>query len=146
MNRIALLLVPVLTLFSFLHSGRTDAWGGHYNHSTGEYHYHHGRPSHDHYDIDGDGIIDCPYTFDYGESANQHNVTEIIALVVFAAILYYALFAFLVTCGATDYVERLAKRMVKKKWSKSASDRFWKIAFVVIGIVIEVCLLHDYLS
>ena len=46
------------------HSGKTDASGGHYNSSTGEYHYHHGYSAHDHYDMDGDGIKDCPYDFD----------------------------------------------------------------------------------
>lgn len=40
---------------SFAHSGRTDANGGHYDHSTGEYHYHHGYPAHQH----PNGI--CPY-------------------------------------------------------------------------------------
>lgn len=45
------------------HSGRTDGSGGHYNRSTGEYHYHHGYSAHDHYDMDGDGKSDCPYEF-----------------------------------------------------------------------------------
>ena len=45
------------------HSGKTDGKGGHTNHATGEYHYHHGYPAHDHYDIDGDGKRDCPYEF-----------------------------------------------------------------------------------
>lgn len=45
------------------HPGRTDSNGGHTNHSTGEYHYHHGYPAHFHYDMDGDGNIDCPYDF-----------------------------------------------------------------------------------
>ena len=45
------------------HPGRTDSSGGHTNRSTGEYHYHHGYSAHDHYDMDGDGIIDCPYDF-----------------------------------------------------------------------------------
>lgn len=40
------------------HPGRTDANGGHYNHSTGEYHYHHGYPAHQHID----GV--CPYDYD----------------------------------------------------------------------------------
>lgn len=46
------------------HSGKTDANGGHYDRSTGEYHYHHGYPAHQHYDMDGDGVADCPYDFD----------------------------------------------------------------------------------
>ena len=52
------------SLSASAHSGRTDGNGGHYNRSTGEYHYHHGYPAHSHYDIDGDGTIDCPYNFD----------------------------------------------------------------------------------
>lgn len=45
------------------HPGRTDADGGHYNSDTGEYHYHHGYPAHQHYDIDGNKKPDCPYDF-----------------------------------------------------------------------------------
>lgn len=52
-------VVPVLA-----HSGRTDSQGGHYDSETGEYHFHHGYPAHQHYDIDGDGKPDCPYEFD----------------------------------------------------------------------------------
>lgn len=43
---------------SFAHSGGTDSNGGHYNHSTGEYHYHHGYSAHQH----PNGV--CPYDFD----------------------------------------------------------------------------------
>ena len=45
------------------HPGRTDGSGGHYNRNTGEYHYHHGYSEHSHYDMDGDGVKDCPYNF-----------------------------------------------------------------------------------
>jgi hypothetical protein len=41
--------------YSLAHSGGTDSSGGHIDHSTGEYHYHHGRPPHQH----PDGV--CPY-------------------------------------------------------------------------------------
>jgi hypothetical protein len=61
---IALLLVALLPCsVAVAHSGGTDSHGGHTNHSTGEYHYHHGYSAHDHYDMNGDGIKDCPYTF-----------------------------------------------------------------------------------
>ena len=40
------------------HPGRTDSSGGHYDRSTGEYHYHHGYPAHQH----PGGV--CPYDFD----------------------------------------------------------------------------------
>lgn len=64
MHRLFASLFLAFALFSFLHSGRTDANGGHWDHSSGEYHYHHGYSAHDHYDIDDDGDIDCPYDFD----------------------------------------------------------------------------------
>ena len=41
------------------------------NHSTGKYHYHHGYSAHDHYDMDGDGIKDCPY--DFKDTTNRSN-------------------------------------------------------------------------
>lgn len=70
MKRIAFLICFAVCLFSlivapvFAHPGRTDGKGGHTDSGTGEYHYHHGYSAHDHYDMDGDGIVDCPYDFD----------------------------------------------------------------------------------
>lgn len=59
------------------HPGRTDSKGGHTNHSTGEYHYHHGYPAHDHYDMDGDGTVDCPYDFaDKTESKSTADIEK----------------------------------------------------------------------
>ena len=56
---VALVLAVTLCIGSAsAHPGRTDANGGHYNHSTGEYHYHHGYPAHQHID----GV--CPYDYD----------------------------------------------------------------------------------
>lgn len=49
----------------FAHPGRTDSSGGHWNHSTGEYHYHHGYPAHQHVD----GV--CPYDYDNKTSYND---------------------------------------------------------------------------
>lgn len=61
MKRISVLLIAVLllslTVPAYAHPGKTDANGGHYNRSTGEYHYHHGHPEHQH----PGGV--CPYDF-----------------------------------------------------------------------------------
>ena len=57
-----LVLLAVMTAVC-AHSGRTDSAGGHMNHSSGEYHYHHGYDDHQHYDMNGDGVSDCPYKF-----------------------------------------------------------------------------------
>lgn len=59
-RRLQIFLVSVLCISLLLfpasaHSGRTDSNGGHTNHSTGEYHYHHGYAAHQH----PNGI--CPY-------------------------------------------------------------------------------------
>lgn len=59
-----LAVINLLCFASFAHGGKTNANGGHYDKSTGEYHYHHGYSAHSHYDMDGDGEIDCPYDFE----------------------------------------------------------------------------------
>lgn len=56
--------VFLLSTNASAHPGKTDWQGGHTDMSTGEYHFHHGYPAHDHYDMDGDGKLDCPYDFD----------------------------------------------------------------------------------
>lgn len=64
---IEILLCIIIFLISqvqiFAHPGRTDSQGGHHDSETGEYHYHHGYSAHQHRDVDGDGILDCPYDF-----------------------------------------------------------------------------------
>lgn len=55
---LCLLSVCVATILAFAHGGKTDANGGHYDRSTGEYHYHHGYPAHQH----TNGV--CPYDYD----------------------------------------------------------------------------------
>ena len=62
MKRILLLALSVILILTCCisvsaHSGKTDGAGGHYDNSTGEYHYHHGYPAHSH---DGG----CPYDYD----------------------------------------------------------------------------------
>lgn len=52
---IVLLLICCSPIAVFAHRGRTDENGGHYVQETGEYHYHHGYPEHQH----ENGV--CPY-------------------------------------------------------------------------------------
>lgn len=54
---LSLILILCLCVPTSAHSGKTDASGGHYDHSTGEYHYHHGYPAHSH-------VGGCPYDYD----------------------------------------------------------------------------------
>ena len=53
-----LLIILAFSSMVYAHPGRTDENGGHYDRSTGEYHYHHGYPAHQH----ENGI--CPYNYD----------------------------------------------------------------------------------
>ena len=64
----------ILCATTFAHSGRTDSQGGH--HSSAEYHFHHGNPAHDHYDINGDGVIDCPYDKDIIKQMQEAEIEE----------------------------------------------------------------------
>lgn len=59
MKKIPLCVVCLLfcVVIAFAHPGSTDGNGGHYNRSTGEYHYHHGYPAHQH----PNGV--CPYDY-----------------------------------------------------------------------------------
>ena len=78
-----ILIFTTLTLIASAHPGRTDTQGGHMDTDTESYHYHHGWPAHDHYDMNDDGVIDCPYEFvdaeddkpapSYDKSSNSPN-------------------------------------------------------------------------
>lgn len=51
-------ILAIVVTTASAHSGKTDSSGDHYNHSNGQYHYHHGYPAHQH----TNGA--CPYDFD----------------------------------------------------------------------------------
>ena len=70
MRRKLFLLLSAVTIVmmcvpSTAHPGRTDENGGHRDSSTGEYHYHHGYPAHQH----ENGV--CPY--DYVDKTGQNS-------------------------------------------------------------------------
>ena len=70
----ALIILLMLPVTVFAHSGNTDSNGGHKDGS--DYHYHHGYPAHDHYDMDGNGTVDCPYDFDDRTGWNSGSNTD----------------------------------------------------------------------
>ncbi len=55
---VCLVLCFLVCVTGLAHPGGTDSRGGHTDHSTGKYHYHHGYPAHQH----SNG--ECPYDFD----------------------------------------------------------------------------------
>lgn len=63
---VSILMIMLLSNISIAHSGKTDSSGGHYDSSTGEYHYHHGYSAHQH----PNGI--CPYE----TSSDNGNIEE----------------------------------------------------------------------
>ena len=72
----ALIIAAALVGSVSAHPGSTDSSGGHTDHSTGEYHYHHGYEAHSHYDMDGDGAVDCPYDFDDQTDHSNHGYSR----------------------------------------------------------------------
>lgn len=70
----AVLLFIILSAVTvYAHPGKTDSNGGHTDRSTGEYHYHHGYPAHNHSDLDGDGVKEyCPY--DHDDATDHKNM------------------------------------------------------------------------
>lgn len=69
----ALVLAATLCIGSAsAHPGRTDANGGHHVTATGEYHYHHGYPAHQH----PGGV--CPYAETKEEKSIQERLDDVI--------------------------------------------------------------------
>lgn len=61
----AIIIISGSCVAVFAHPGKTDSSGGHYDRSTGEYHYHHGYPAHQH----DNGT--CPYDFKNNEKSTE---------------------------------------------------------------------------
>jgi len=75
---------------TYLHSGGTDSQGGHYDHNTGEYHYHHGKPAH--YHINGV----CPYDKTTSKNIDVKKICKkIFYSLFFAFIIFIIIFAYI---------------------------------------------------
>lgn len=72
-STIIIILCIVYMFNAFAHSGRTDSSGGHWNRSTGTYHYHcGGYPAHSH----SGGV--CPYKTSSSSKTKKSTADEII--------------------------------------------------------------------
>jgi len=100
-----------LATYAYAHSGGTDGSGGHYDHSTGDYHYHHGKPAHDH----PNGV--CPYS---RSTASEGSDTTLwgVALIASAAAWFFGL---------------IFKERVDFMW--------WPYAIGIVGMIISVIAL-----
>lgn len=130
-----LFILSAVLMVIALHRGRTDGNGGHYDHSTGEYHYHHGEGPHQHYDMDGDGIKDCPLE-------RREKVLEVIGVIAGtimylpALLILLALPILYVSNGIVSIIERFIKKQQKNDLNRETSDRIWNIVIVVTTIII----------
>lgn len=72
------MLLTIMPIWSSAHSGRTDSKGGHYDHSTGEYHYHHGHSAHQHPNgrCPYDTTDDSDYTDSTSSSSQSYDSTD----------------------------------------------------------------------
>ena len=91
-----LLFIFLFSITVFAHSGGTDSDGGHYNHSTGEYHYHHGYSAHQH----DDGI--CPYASDENDEKDIPFLLDFLFIIIGFAIVGVGILTFF---GFTDAPE-----------------------------------------
>ncbi len=99
---ILFLLINVTTVV-FAHSGKTDSSGGHYNSSTGSYHYHHGYPAHQH--PNGD----CPYDFDDRTSSTTNSNSEKVEILkIFSIITIAVIIIELLVFAIYAYKEKLS--------------------------------------
>lgn len=78
MKKTAILLTIfiVISSVSFAHPGRTDSNGGHYNRSTGEYHYHDGSSSGSYSFSDSSTETINSYTYEDWEKEQEYNKLE----------------------------------------------------------------------
>lgn len=129
-----LLVILLLTVLSSLplvasaHSGKTDANGGHWDHSIGEYHYHHGKPAHYH----KNGI--CPYevndTFDERDNGkNESNTNKKENDTMTPGTIIGMLLGPLIACGIWWYV---AKKKNSRKQQIAAITTFLSVECVFL--------------
>lgn len=136
----------IFAVSSYAHSGDTDSKGGHYNRSTGDYHYHHGYPEHYHYDINNDGKLDCPYTFEENEkttdkSKSEKNPSKEASTIV--EILFAIPFIILPYAGAGFFCYALLRLILdnilenKLNLSKDTTTKFYNI----FNVIYLICLI-----
>lgn len=143
-------LFSVLTVSANAHSGDTDSSGGHYDHSSGGYHYHHGYPAHNHYDMDGDGDLDCPYNFNdktnHGNSSGNSGTSDtsitfldvvkaILTLIPLSLVTLYLSYIVVGVVGVpiAHFAEKYFKINIEDKM-----DRILHNSIIVVSIILIV--------
>ena len=143
-SKIVCVALVVIMLFAisvtcYAHNGNTDSKGGHYDSSTGTYHYHHGYPAHQH----TGGV--CPYDYDdktssnsgYSSSSNSGHTSSSSSSndVDFITVVVWIFLAALIGLGITKIIKSVASED-KEGIIESFSGFFTLIAFVSFFIVV----------
>lgn len=142
---IALVLVvfalSLSSLALFAHSGKTDSKGGHWDHSTGTYHYHHGYEAHQHYDMDGDGVNDCLYEKINSDSAPKDTPSGLKVLLKFiGAFALFWVICYYIAIIIVDTVVALIYRCVAKKTlEEEPRKKAMKIISFIMALYLAIC-------
>lgn len=134
-----------LAVISFAHPGGTDGSGGHYNHDTGEYHYHHGYPEHQH----EDGV--CPYLYNDNTDHNSHSsksfsfkaIDGIKDIWVFVQILAITFAVSMLPCYLIIFcaIGALLSKIFKKKMTESNLLFYFYLFFhITISVIITILI------
>lgn len=142
----AIICVLSFTVLCFAHSGRTDSSGGHRDSSTGEYHYHHGYPAHQH----PNGK--CPYDFDDKTNSEsnystlkttEYDIRDILGITLVTVILSFTIYIFIASS-----INSVIYRFVLSKFKKDIPDesKFWTITNLFIFAIIFIIIFSVFLQ
>ena len=117
-----MILFTCFTTTVYAHPGRTDSSGGHYNSLTGEYHYHHGMPAHQHKNGE------CPYR-GWGLVKRVLIITGIVVVAIGGVAIYLGK-----QNKSTEQKEK-PRKTFKEIW-----DTFVGILGILLGIIMFIIL------
>lgn len=134
-KQIVLVTFCVIFIFGlctvFAHSGDTDAYGGHWNHSTGEYHYHHGYPEHQH----KNGV--CPYELPKADVGEVLGKIFLIVVFGFGALFFAPFISGMIFLA----IDEIKYKITRKEKNKETDDMSADWGHVCLSIVISIILL-----
>lgn len=133
------------SIIVYAHSGNTDSNGGHYNRSTGGYHYHHGYPAHQH----NNGI--CPYNFKdkindnnnlssskKSNPNNNSNNSELSLADIFISFLISTFFGWICSFICSHIIFLLFPQI-----SDSNKNKLYLILTIIFSILIATCFINN---
>lgn len=156
---IVIFFIITLAIAVSAHSGGTDADGGHYNHSTGEYHYHHGFPAHSHsggcpYDYNdktgstsGSSSDNKTYNYEIEEDETTAGdvIKKIFEVIGISALILIAGFSSCILLGLHWLLMYPIKMLVNKFGKEDSQEKILYNFSIVIAILI-ICIVITIIS